>query len=884
MIVAAARFKLIGFFLILLLCVAAQSQFLSLSPLGYLALGAASLLALIAITPRPRPSILEAPSLDAASGPRLWFGLILVVIGLIFVITSAVTFHNEMLIARNPDDFPWVLNTLALALLLVGGLMIVGIGRLPRPDLTVWLVLVLLAVAVFVRVYQLDQYPFGVWFDEAIYGLHARHWLTDPNFRPIFVENITFPHLLADVIGLRVLGGTNVAGLRVVSALLGSAGVLLAYLVGRRLRGVWFGLIMAFLLALLRWSIDFSRIGMVGAELPTFALLTFYFALRLIRDGRLRDAFWFGIALAAGTFGYSTYQFQALAVAIYFLLSYPFLRRDKKRTVLLGLTAVLAALVVLMPLLVYITDRSGDYFNRLNAVSIFNEDRPPDDTVWNDIAQSTLKHLQMFHLRGDRNGRHNLPYAPMLDPVTGSLMGIGLFVALRERRREHLLFLLAIILALLAGILSVAFEAPQALRSIGVVSGVIYFAALGLEGLLRLATEGLTALLRQQRIAARLAQSLALAALAFMAAWNLNLYFNLQRTNLTVWGAYSTVESLTGRTYAAAPADTQFFVSPLIGNSVPVRFLAPDAIDRSTQMIMPDPFPLRIAPTNPALIMLVPLENFYLDYLHQLYPNAQFQPIRAIDYGIDDSPNDIFFTAIRLSAQDVGAIQGLRDGQGVLDAPSDDAYTFTFAADAQLRLDNQIVTSSAPIHLAEGNHAISITPPDAPLMWQFSSAPQAAPIPRQFLYHDPVTPNGLLASFYNNADWQGTPVVQRIYPFAYWQIQILPMDRPYSVRYTGYLYTPVSGEYQMILNAIDSASLDIEGQNVVTTAQPNSDFQAAVTLEQGWHPVEVRFQDLTGNSRLFLSWTLPDSNARAPIARDYFCPALNLCATPPAAP
>ena len=367
-----------------------------------------------------------------------------------------------------------------------------------------------------------------------------------------------------------------------------------------------------------------------------------------------------------------------------------------------------------------------------------------------------------------------------------------------------------------------------------------------------------------------------------MAAWNLNLYFNLQRTNSTVWGAYSTVESLTGRAYVASSADTQFFVSPLIGNSPTVRFLAPEAINRSTQMEMPDPFPLRIPADTPATIMLVQQEDLYMDYLHQIYPNARFQPIRAVDYGINDSSNNIFFTVVTLSAEDVGAIQGLRDGRGVVYAPYDDQYTFTFATDARLQIDNRIVTSAEPLHLAQGNHAISITPPDAPITWQFSNAPQIVPVPQQFLFHDPITPNGLLASFYSNADWQGTPVVQRIYPFVYWQIHVIPMQRPYSVRYSGYLYAPVTGEYPMMLHAIDSATLDIDGHNIVTTLQPDIDYEASVTLEQGWHPVEVRFQDLTSYSRLFLYWTIPGANSRAPIARDYFCPALDLCATPPA--
>ena len=114
-----------------------------------------------------------------------------------------------------------------------------------------------------------------------------------------------------------------------------------------------------------------------------------------------------------------------------------------------------------MPLFIYIVDRSDDYFNRLNQVSIFNEDSIPKGTVINAIVQSTIKHLGMFHFQGDHNGRHNLPGAPELDPVTGSLLVIGLFIALRERRREHLLFALSLFLALLGGISRYLFKRPS---------------------------------------------------------------------------------------------------------------------------------------------------------------------------------------------------------------------------------------------------------------------------------------------------------------------------------------------------------------------------------------------------------------------------------------
>ncbi|MEO8392284.1 MAG: glycosyltransferase family 39 protein [Chloroflexota bacterium] len=876
--------KAVGFFLIILLCELAQSQFLGGFASGYLWLAAGGVLAFALLVPAPAASLAaqDTGSLELTSGLWRWLGILLLIIGLVILVSSASLFQTQLLTSLVPNEDPWIQYGVGLILALLGGLLLGGIGRIPRPDVTVLILVGLFAAALFVRVVQVDQYPFGVWYDEALWGLNARSMFASPAYRPIFVDNIFFPHLALYAIGLRTFGDINVLGMRIVNALLASLGVIAAYLVGRELRGKWFGLAMAALLAALRWSIDFSRIALPGPENVTFVLFAFYALLRFVRRGHLRDAIWLGLITALGLYFYRSYQMQIVAIVVYLLLTYPFLRRRWKGTLTLWFTGLLTAVIILIPAILFIANYSDVFLNRLDQVSIFTESRPDDVTLADSLSQSTVRHLEMFHLAGDNNGRHNLPGAPMLDPVTGSLFALGLFVALRERRREHLFFLVSLATAFASGILSVSFEAPQSLRSICAMVAVIYFAALGLEAMVRIALSWLMPLLQQphERIARAAVGVSVLAVLGIMTAWNLYLYFNLQRTNLAVWYSYYATDTLIARSYASYSSDTRFFPSPLIGNSVPVQFIAPDALDRAYPLVMPDPFPLRVEATSPAVIVLLPTENFYMDYLHQLYPKAQFHPLRPVDYGVDDTPSDVLFTSINLSAQDIGAIQGLRDGRGVLYIPAYDTYTFLLAPNVQLEIDHQVVSSGTPIQLAEGNHAIAVTPPDAALRWQLSNTP-AALVPAQFLYHDPVVPNGLVASFYANADYQGTPVTQRIYPFVYWQIQVLPMDRPYSVRYDGYLYAPVSGQYQLFLNAIDHAELDLDGAQVINTITPNLDTQAIIALEPGWHPIEVRFQDLTSNSRILLSWMLPDTNDTLPITRDYFCPALDICPTPP---
>ncbi|HMR66984.1 MAG TPA: hypothetical protein PKE64_23485, partial [Anaerolineae bacterium] len=124
-------------------------------------------------------------------------------------------------------------------------------------------------LAFFLRLHQFSELPFGIWFDEAEAGLEARHIVTDPNYRPVFYPliNVTGQQLATYALALSWFGD-NIYSLRLVSVLFGLGGVLAAYLFGQELRGPRFGLALAFLVAVARWHINFSRIAMTGVDAP----------------------------------------------------------------------------------------------------------------------------------------------------------------------------------------------------------------------------------------------------------------------------------------------------------------------------------------------------------------------------------------------------------------------------------------------------------------------------------------------------------------------------------------------------------------------------------------------------------------------------------------
>ena len=111
---------------------------------------------------------------------------------------------------------------------------------------------------------------------------------------------------------------------------------------------------------------------------------------------------------------------------------------------------------------------------RVSQLSVFSP--RADGDPWLTIADNVVGHLLMFNLRGGAYARDALPGFPMLDPLTGALFLLGLFVVVREpvlslirrlhrrrragERRGYALLLSWPALMVLGGVLSTSGEGP----------------------------------------------------------------------------------------------------------------------------------------------------------------------------------------------------------------------------------------------------------------------------------------------------------------------------------------------------------------------------------------------------------------------------------------
>ena len=100
-----------------------------------------------------------------------------------------------------------------------------------------------------------------------------------------------------------------------------------------------------------------------------------------------------------------------------------------------------------------------------------------------------------------------------------------------------------------------------------------------------------------------------------------------------------------------------------------------------------------------------------------------------------------------------------------------------------------------------------------------------------------------------------------------------------TVNYYGYIHAPVAGNYRFRLDADDYGELTLGGQiNIIgivdfislqggtqlgiANSSNNNSFETEVYLDVGYHPVEIRYNNISGKSTLGLYWNLATSNNR----------------------
>ena len=269
--------------------------------------------------------------------------------------------------------------------------------------------------------------------------------------------------------GTMALFGETVAGIRGVSIFLGTLGVLLTYVLARRLYDPVTAAIAAIALAFSFWSLMYSRSGQRHISVTVTTLLSFWLLWGALRNSDAFEYEWrnrighYALAgLVMGIGFYTYFASRGVPLIIIGWLAYLFIwRRKTFRQVWpgVGLTLLIAAILA-APLISILRAQPDAEARVAELAAPIYEARDGDFSL---LGEYTLTTLAMFTHDGDSEVLYNIPHRPVFGVLGGILFWAGVLIALIRsfgtQRDPRAAFLL---LWLFAGLAPGALSVPAA--------------------------------------------------------------------------------------------------------------------------------------------------------------------------------------------------------------------------------------------------------------------------------------------------------------------------------------------------------------------------------------------------------------------------------------
>ena len=307
--------------------------------------------------------------------------------------------------------------------------------------------------AIFVRFYRLGDLPPGLHGDEAAHGLEALRigqegWIGV--WSPVALGQPAGPlYFFAAFVNAFP---EEIWSLRIGAAIVGLATLPLFFLFCRQLFGRRAALFGTFMLAFSLWHVHYSRIAFPVNALPLMEILTLWLLFAGLDRNRLDTRrFWLlgaaGLAFGATAYTYSMFlAFLAIVVLVWVreLLSR---ERPWRQTMKGGVVFLAAAVIIALPYMGFVAGHQDEMWERAKIVSMA---RAPEYEEQEGIAaqsrfvlRKVVRAGSLFFIGHKRDASDGAGYSPLLDPLTGSLVALGLVLSLRKLgdRRHFLVFL-----------------------------------------------------------------------------------------------------------------------------------------------------------------------------------------------------------------------------------------------------------------------------------------------------------------------------------------------------------------------------------------------------------------------------------------------------------
>ncbi len=771
--------------------------------------------------------------------------------------------------------------------------------------------ILIFALAIFLRTYRIDSLPSGIYVDETNGAIDSLYILEGRSASPFANGWYGTPNgYLYYMAGIFKVLGANWIALKIASLIPAILTVAAIYFLGRLIFGPSAGLMAMLFMAVSRWHLSMSRWGWNETAPPLFQILATFFLIRGLRDRRASDYALSGILLSLSLY---TYLSARLVVAtlllyiLYWILSDPSGVRASLRRSWLGFVVfTVAALVAIAPAgVTYFKDPSVTN-NRVSEISILNDIR--EQGSLRPLAQNIGDILKFFHQTGDHQGKHNLPDEPMTDPITGLFFAVGLAYAIyRWRDQRYFLLIIWLVIGLAGSFLSSYDESPQSYRALTALPAVILLAADTLDRVTRALYRSL-----QERFVAEtpprwpanpgyLATGFAILMLTGATLWEATVYFGRQANSSDVERGFNPTENSVAReVIAALESDQEIYLSPRFSTYSPLRFLVYGVVKSQTgastlddppyHVVLPEVnFPL---PDTGHDVLILLDSNYWplRDFLTSIYPEAKIE-LQTLS---DDSP---IYIRMEIPHEQISSVQGLTETITYADRRTEERPVSQVDIDldtqqaSEIRWTGAIRIEHGGEYELKGEGGLEIFIDGLPvsgkkyfgrglynlvavwnagdrgnvqLLWR-TSGTELTPVPTKSLFRLPERQHGLLATYWNNTNWENAPTFHQFTPFlmlAWPDEQPIVPNGPFTARYTGLLNITDPDTYTFRIEADDGARLvmdDIVLGEGMAAGQPNT-FEVRIALSAGIHPIRIDYFQQGGGSALRVFWRKGDAS------------------------
>ena len=350
-------------------------------------------------------------------------------------------------------------------------------------------------LAAFFRLWQLNNYPGGLFPDEAANGLDIL-LIFQGQHSPFFERGLGREALFFYLQAISVaLFGIGVWQLHIVSALIGIATVTTTWFLAKNLFNTKVAFLASFFLATSTWHTTLSRTGFRAILVPLLSTLFFYFAYLVFKETSRKKRTLFailaGLSLGLGFYTYISFRAMVIIIGLLAIIIAIINRGVFKKfwpEIVIGLVSML---IILSPLITYFINHPGSFIGRASYVSIFNPEQNKGD-LFGTFFEVSKKTFWMFFTEGDLNWRHNVSGFSMLNPLVGAFFVLGFLYSLliilkrflkQPGSQEYLkhLFLIIWFLGMLGPELMSVESIPHGLRAIGAMPVVFFFPALMID-------------------------------------------------------------------------------------------------------------------------------------------------------------------------------------------------------------------------------------------------------------------------------------------------------------------------------------------------------------------------------------------------------------------